>query len=107
MTNHDKELLIQYGQDLPDDRRRRFHHIYMSRRKDVTPAVLFALFLGGIGAHHFYLGHTVLGVVFILFFWSFIPAIIALIEAIFMSATVKGKNEQIAQNVLSEINLIG
>lgn len=107
MTNHDKELLVQYGQDLPEDRRRRFHHIYMSRRKDVTPAVLFALFLGGVGAHHFYLGHTLLGVVFILFFWTFVPAIIALIEAIFMSATVRGKNEQIAQNVLSEIELIG
>lgn len=107
MTNHDKELLVQYGQGLPDDRRRRFHHVYMSRRKDVTPAVLFALLLGGFGAHHFYLGHTVVGVLFILFFWTLIPAIIALIEAIFMSATVKGKNKQIAQNVLSEIELIG
>ena len=107
MTNHDKELLVQYGQDLSKDHRRRFHHIYMSRRKDVTPAVLLALFLGGVGAHHFYLGHTLLGVVCILFFWTFVPAVIALIEAIFMSATVKGKNAQIAQNVLSEIELIG
>ena len=60
MTNHDKDLLVQYGQGLPEDRRRRFHHMYMARRKDVTPAVLFALFLGGIGAHHFYLGHTLI-----------------------------------------------
>ena len=107
MTNHDKDLLVQYGQGLPEDRRRRFHHMYMARRKDVTPAVLFALFLGGIGAHHFYLGHTLIGVAFALFFWTFIPAFISLIECLFMSATIKGKNRRIAENVLSEIELIG
>ena len=107
MTNHDKDLLVQYGQDLPADRRRRFHHVYMSRRKDVTPAVLFALFLGGVGAHHFYLGHTLIGVLFVLFFWTFIPALIALVEACFMPMTIKGHNNKVAENVLSEIELIG
>ena len=107
MTNHDKELLVEYGQDLPDDRRRRFHHVYMSRRKDVTPAVLFALFLGGIGAHHFYLGHTLMGVVFVLFFWTFIPLILSILELLFMLPIVKRHNRQIAKDVLSEIELIG
>ncbi len=47
-----------------------------------TTAALLALFLGGIGAHKFYLGSTGLGVVYLLFFWTGIPLIIGCIEGI-------------------------
>lgn len=43
---------------------------------------LFALFLGGLGVHKFYAGKIGLGVVYLLFCWTFIPAIIALVEGI-------------------------
>ena len=43
---------------------------------------LFALFLGGFGVHKFYAGKIGLGVVYLLFCWTFIPAIIALVEGI-------------------------
>jgi TM2 domain-containing membrane protein YozV len=45
-------------------------------------AVLLALFLGGIGGHKFYLGQSGQGVLYLLFFWTFIPAFVALLEAI-------------------------
>lgn len=41
---------------------------------------LLALFLGGIGAHKFYSGKVGTGIAYLLFCWTFIPAIIALIE---------------------------
>jgi len=47
-------------------------------------AALFALFLGGIGIHKFYLGQVGQGILYMLFFWTFIPAFIALIEAIIL-----------------------
>ncbi len=51
----------------------------MSRRqKKPTTAVLFCLFLGGGGGHHFYMGKPALGVLYLLFFWTFIPALVAL-----------------------------
>lgn len=50
--------------------------------KDRTTAGIFALLLGGIGVHHFYLGNTTRGIIYLLFFWTFIPAIAGFIEGI-------------------------
>ena len=50
--------------------------------KSRVAAALFAFFLGGFGAHKFYLGQTGQGIVYLLLFWTFIPAIIAFIEFI-------------------------
>jgi TM2 domain-containing membrane protein YozV len=47
-----------------------------------TTAAVFALFLGGIGAHKFYLGQAGLGILYLLFCWTFIPAIVGFIEGI-------------------------
>ena len=47
----------------------------------VTAGVL-AILLGGIGVHKFYLNSAGMGVLYILFSWTFIPAIIGLIEGI-------------------------
>lgn len=45
-------------------------------------AALLAIFLGGFGIHKFYLGRTFWGIIYLLFFWTFIPQIIAFIEGI-------------------------
>ena len=51
------------------------------RYKSKTVAALFALLLGGFGAHRFYLGQW-WGVFYLLFFWLWIPGLIALVEFI-------------------------
>ncbi|MCL7410178.1 TM2 domain-containing protein [Marivivens donghaensis] len=50
--------------------------------KDKNIAGLFALLLGGIGAHHFYLGNIGLGILYLLFCWTFIPMFIGFIEGL-------------------------
>lgn len=50
--------------------------------KDKTTVGLLALFLGGIGVHHFYLGNSKKGIKYLLFFWTLIPAIISFFEGI-------------------------
>jgi TM2 domain-containing membrane protein YozV/DNA-directed RNA polymerase subunit RPC12/RpoP len=52
--------------------------------KNRTTAALFALFLGGLGIHKFYLGEPWWGVLYLVFCWTFIPAIIALIDGIIL-----------------------
>jgi len=57
-------------------------------RKNKTTAGLLAIFLGGLGVHKFYLGKTGLGILYLLFCWTYIPAIIGLIEGIiYLSAS--------------------
>lgn len=53
-----------------------------SPAKSRTTAALLAIFLGGLGIHRFYLGHTGVGVLYFLFSWTFIPMILGLIEGI-------------------------
>jgi TM2 domain-containing membrane protein YozV/ribosomal protein L40E len=50
--------------------------------KSKIVAGILALLLGGIGIHKFYLGRIGQGILYILFCWTFIPSIIALIEGI-------------------------
>jgi TM2 domain-containing membrane protein YozV/cold shock CspA family protein len=57
------------------------------KSKSKTTAIILALLLGGLGAHKFYLGKPLLGIVYILFCWTFIPAIIAFIELIIYACT--------------------
>lgn len=52
--------------------------------KNKLTSGLLALFLGGIGVHKFYLGQTTAGVLYLLFFWTGIPAILAAIDGIIL-----------------------
>ena len=50
--------------------------------KDRVAAAALALILGGFGVHKFYLGKVAQGVIYLIFFWTGIPALVAWIEAI-------------------------
>jgi TM2 domain-containing membrane protein YozV len=56
--------------------------IYPGSPKNRVVAGVLAILLGGIGVHKFYLGKVGLGVLYLLFCWTAIPAFIALIEGI-------------------------
>ncbi len=52
------------------------------REVNKVVAAILALFLGGLGIHKFYLGQVKQGVLYFVFFWTFIPAILAFIDAV-------------------------
>ena len=52
------------------------------RGKDRVTAALLAILLGSFGVHRFYLGHIGLGILYLVFFWTWIPGIVGLIEGI-------------------------
>lgn len=53
----------------------------MKNRKLVA---ILAIVLGGFGAHKFYLGKILWGIIYLLFCWTGIPTIISLIEGILL-----------------------
>lgn len=53
---------------------------YHDRSK--TTAGLLAIFFGGIGVHRFYLGQTGMGILYLVFCWTFVPAAIGVIDGI-------------------------
>jgi TM2 domain-containing membrane protein YozV len=69
-----------------------FYQQYEAVRRDELVGVLLALFLGVFGAHHFYLRRTGLGILYLCFFWTGIPAIAGFIECFFMPLRVREFN---------------
>jgi TM2 domain-containing membrane protein YozV len=50
--------------------------------KSKTTTVILAFFIGGLGIHRFYLGQYGQGILYLLFCWTFIPSLIAIIDFI-------------------------
>lgn len=74
--------------------------------KDKNLAGLLAFFLGGIGVHRFYLRQTGLGLLYLLFCWTFIPAIVAIIDAIIFWTMDMGKfNEKYNKEQTPVVNV--
>ena len=97
---------LQLLRSLTPEQRLAFQSEYDGRRKDATVAILLALFLGGFGAHHFYLGNTGLGVLYLLFFWTLIPAFVALVECFLLSERVRRYNDHVAAEVANRVQLL-
>jgi TM2 domain-containing membrane protein YozV len=69
--------------------------------KSKTTAAILALFLGGFGIHRFYLNQTGLGFLYLLFFWTLIPGVIALIDFIvFLSMSEESFNAKYNSRVV-------
>jgi TM2 domain-containing membrane protein YozV len=45
-----------------------------------TAAILICFFGGGLGIHKFYLGKNVEGILYLVFFWTFVPSLISFFE---------------------------
>ena len=55
---------------------------YNSKGKNKTVAGLLGVFLGGLGIHKFYMGRHGQGILYLLLCWTYVPAIVGLIEGI-------------------------
>ena len=82
-----------------------FQMHFESVRRDEVVGVLLALFLGCFGVHHFYLGRVGLGVLYLCFSWTGIPAILGLIECFFMPARVREFNAIQAAGIAAALGI--
>ena len=82
-----------------------FYQQYEVVRRDELIGVLLALFLGTFGAHHFYLRRTGLGILYLCFFWTGIPAIAGFIECFFMPLRVREFNAIQAAGIAAALGI--
>jgi TM2 domain-containing membrane protein YozV len=92
-----------YTAGMNDQQRAWFHAEYERARKDEVMGVVLALFLGDFGVHHFYLRRDGLGVLYLIFFWTGIPAIIGFFECFFMPGRVRQYNAAQAYYISRQI----
>jgi TM2 domain-containing membrane protein YozV len=82
-----------------------FYQQYQAVRRDEVVGVLLALFLGGIGLHHFYLRQTGLGILYLCFFWTPFPWILGFIECFFMPGRVREFNAIQAAGIAATLGI--
>lgn len=54
----------------------------LKQEKSKTSATLLAFFLGGLGGHKFYLGAWGWGLIYLVFCWTYIPLLLAIVETV-------------------------
>jgi len=86
-------LDLYYTANMNDQQRAFFYQEYARMKKDEVVGVLFALLLGCFGIHKFYMGETGWGILYIVFSWTGIPALLGLIECFFMPGRVRRYND--------------
>jgi TM2 domain-containing membrane protein YozV len=82
-----------------------FYQQYQAVRRDEIVGILLALFLGSFGIHHFYLRRTGLGILYCLFFWSGVPAILGFFECFFMPGRVREFNAIQAAGIAAALGI--
>ncbi|GGG65142.1 NINE protein [Edaphobacter dinghuensis] len=92
-----------YTANMNPQQRAWFYAEYEQARKDEAIGVLLALFLGCFGLHHFYLRRNGLGVLYLLFFWTGLTAILGFIECFLMPGRVRDYNAAQATYIASNI----
>jgi TM2 domain-containing membrane protein YozV len=92
-----------YTNGMNDHQRAWFYAEYEHAHRDEVVGVLLAIFLGSFGIHHFYLGRTGLGFLYLLFSWTGIPAILGFIEAFLMPSRVRRYNAAQAAYISGQI----
>ncbi|WP_330204199.1 NINE protein [Cyanobacterium sp. DS4] len=70
--------------------------------KQKSIAAVLAFFVGGFGVHKFYLGNNFAGILYLLFFWTFIPSILAIFD--FLGLLLMSEQAFNAKYNLQEVN---
>ena len=73
-------------------------------QKNELIGFLFALLLGSLGLHRFYLGETGWGILYLLFSWTGIPTLLGFIECFFMPGRVRAYNAVRTAQVAAWVN---
>lgn len=90
-------------QDLNRDDLMMVQSEFDKRKKSSGTAWLLWLFLGGIGGHRFYLGHTGKGLLYLFTLGGL--GVMTLIDLFRLSGKIQAENEKIELEIISQVKL--
>lgn len=94
---------VDYTAKLSDRQRARFYTEFQQACKQDMLGVLLALFLGGLGAHHFYMRRSGLGIMYLLFCWTGVTTIIGRVECFYMPGCIRVYNYAQATLITAQV----
>ena len=93
-----------FTKGLDDAEKLQFQQEFDRKAKSPGAGMAWAIGLGGVGAHRFYMGQTGLGIVYVVFVWTWIPLVLGIIEGLFfMRKRVEEHNEKVAQGIMLKL----
>ncbi len=96
---------MKYMRSMSPQEQAVFSSEFNAVRKSPLVGTLLCIFLGGFGAHRFYMGDVLYGLLYLAFCWTFIPAIVALAESFAMGGRVEEANDESAKEIAEGIYL--
>lgn len=102
VSNYDSVEAGILMEGMTSEQKLRFHREMSEAWKDPKRAARLKTWLGGVGAHHFYLGDSHRGLRSALFFWTTVPAVMAIFEGSISKRTQR-VNSEIALRIATQI----
>ena len=90
---------IFFLKDLTDQERFLHQTTLAGSRKETAARVLLCFFLGGFGAHRFYMGEKGLRILYLVFCWTLIPGLVALVECFLIPKRVREYNKKLSNKI--------
>ena len=80
-----------------------FYNEYNLRSRQPSVGISLALLFGWLGAHRFWLEDKKGGFTFLVFFWTLLPALFSIFDALCMSELCKQHNNKLAKKLFDDI----
>jgi TM2 domain-containing membrane protein YozV len=100
------ETYGRLGTELTSEQKQFFQRQYNKLSKNPSRAWKLTLLLGWAGAHRFYLNQWGWGIIYLLFCWTFIPLLVALVECFYIRERTEKYNKEIEQQIIQTMNII-
>ena len=80
-----------------------FYNEYNLRSRQLSVGISLALLLGWLGVHRFWLEDKKRGFTFLVFFWTLLPALLSIFDALCMFELCKQYNNKLAKKLFDDI----